>query len=131
MSSIFTQIIAGEIPSHKVYEDERTFAFLDIHPIQPGHMLVVPKTEVDRLEDLSDEDYAALMNATRAAMHRVREVLGVQRACLKVEGFDVPHVHIHVIPCNTAKEFYNHPDPAAEPDHVALAAMAEKLAFTS
>jgi histidine triad (HIT) family protein len=129
MSTIFTQIINGDIPSHKVYEDERTFVFLDIYPIQPGHLLVVPKTEVDRLEDLADEDYTALMDTTRKLMHRVREVLGVKRACLKAEGFDVPHAHMHVIPCNTAKEFYNHPDRTAEPDHEALAKIAQKLAF--
>lgn len=129
MSTIFSKIISGEIPSHKIYEDERTFAFLDIYPIQPGHVLIVPKVEVDKLEDLEDADYDAVMQTTRRVMHRVREVLGAERACLKVEGFDVPHAHIHVIPCNTAKEFYNHPDRSAEPDHAALVTIAARLAF--
>jgi histidine triad (HIT) family protein len=129
MSTIFSKIVSGEIPSHKIYEDERTFVFLDIYPIQPGHVLVVPKAEVDKLEDLENADYAALMHTTRLVMHRVRKVLGAQRACLKVEGFDVPHAHMHVIPCNTAKEFYNHPDRSVEPDHIALAEIAQKLAF--
>lgn len=129
MSTIFTKIIQGDIPSHKIYEDERTYAFLDIFPVQPGHVLIVPKVEVDHLEDLSNEDYAALMETTRKVMHRVRAVLGVKRACLKVEGFDIPHAHMHVIPCNSAKEFYNRPNADAEPDHAALAAMAQRLAF--
>jgi len=129
MSSIFSKIIAGEIPSHKIYEDERTYAFLDIYPVQPGHLLVVPKTEVDRLEDLSDEDYAAIMDTVKKLMKRVREVLGVKRACLKVEGFDVPHAHIHIIPCNEAKDFFNHPNRNQEPDHQALAEIARQLAL--
>lgn len=129
MSSIFSKIIAGEIPSHKIYEDERTYAFLDIYPVQPGHLLVVPKTEVDKLDDLSDEDYAAVMATVKKLMKRVREVLGTQRACLKVEGFDVSHAHIHVIPCNQAKDFFARPDRATQPDHEALAAIAKRLAL--
>lgn len=63
--SIFTKIIKGEIPSHKIYEDDKTYAFLDIHPIQPGHVLVVPKIQVDNIWDLPDEDYHALMDVTK------------------------------------------------------------------
>lgn len=128
--SIFTRIIRGEIPSHKVYEDEHTLAFLDINPARPGHVLVVPKDEVDRLEDLTDHQYAALNAAVRKVMKRVVEVFGQEyRACLKVEGFDVPHAHVHVIPCRTAADFWAKPAAGVEPDHKALAKVAAKLAF--
>lgn len=128
--SIFTRIINGEIPAHKVYEDDKTLAFLDIHPAVPGHTLVVPKTQVDRLEDLDDDEYVALMATVRMVMHRVVEVYGSEyRACLKLEGFDVPHAHIHVMPCRNAADFWTKQRMDAEPDHDALAATAKRLAF--
>lgn len=128
METIFTKIINDTIPAHKIYEDDTTLAFLDIHPAQPGHTLVVPKKQVDRLEDLSDEDYAALMSSVKKVMRQIVEVFGSEyRACLKLEGFDVPHAHVHVIPCRTALDFWRKPDMSAEPDHVGLAAMAAKL----
>src|SRR5437660_2164632 len=76
--SIFTKIIKGEIPSHKVYEDDRTFAFLDIHPVQPGHTLVIPKKQIEFVWDLPDEDYMAVMLAAKKIARRMREVLGVR-----------------------------------------------------
>ncbi|HXH26659.1 MAG TPA: HIT family protein [Candidatus Acidoferrum sp.] len=128
--SIFTKIINGQIPCHKVYEDDKTFAFLDIHPARPGHTLIVPKLQVDRLEMLPDEDYVALMAAVKKAMQRVAEVFGSEyRACLKLEGFDVPHAHVHVIPCRDAGDFWTRQNMDAPPDHEALSAMAEKLFF--
>lgn len=128
--SIFTQIINGTIPCHKVYEDERTIVFLDIHPAQPGHMLVVPKVQIDRLEDLETADYDAIMVTLQKVMRRVVEVFGPDyRACLKLEGFDVPHAHIHVIPCKTAADFWAKQNPNATPDHATLAQIAQKLAF--
>ncbi len=129
--SIFTKIIRGEIPAHKVYEDEQVLAFLDIHPAVEGHTLVVPRTQVDRLEDLEGADYQALMNAVRNVMHRIVEVYGEEyRACLKLEGFDVPHVHVHVIPCRTAADFWTKQRMDVEPDHEALAKVAEKIKFS-
>lgn len=130
MDSIFTKIINGEIPAHKIFEDDKTFAFLDIHPAQPGHTLVVPKRQVDRLEDLSEADFAALMATVKRVMQRIVAVYGDEyRACLKLEGFDVPHAHVHVIPCRTAAEFWTKQRMDAEPDHQALAATAKQLAF--
>lgn len=129
--SIFTKIIRGEIPCHKVYEDEKTLAFLDIHPAMPGHTLVVPKNQVDRLEDLPPEDYIALMAAVKKVMQRIVSVYGSDfRACLKLEGFDVPHAHLHVIPCRTAADFWAKQRMDTPPDHPALAAEAKKLFFT-
>ncbi|SRR6266550_86975 len=128
--SIFSKIINGDIPAHKVYEDEHALAFLDIHPAVPGHTLVVPKAQVDRLEDMSQDEYTALMAAVKKVMRRVVEVLGSDyRACLKLEGFDVPHAHVHVIPCRTAADFWTKQRMDIEPDHAALADMAKKLAF--
>jgi histidine triad (HIT) family protein len=130
MASIFTQIINGEIPCHKLYEDERTFAFLDIHPIQPGQVLVVPKKEVSFVWDLEDEDYRALMATVRKAGRRLREVFPQkQRVGVMIEGLDVTdHAHVKVFPFDKG-EYRTVPDMSAEPDHAALAEMAKKLAF--
>ncbi len=126
--SIFTRIINGEIPSHKIYEDDLTFAFLDIHPAQPGHMLVVPKTQVDRLEDLDDKEYEAITITVKMLMQHVIRVFGADyRACLKLEGFDVPHAHVHIIPCKTAQGFWTKQRMDIEPDHEALSQMAGRL----
>lgn len=127
--TIFTKIINGEIPCHKVYEDEKTLAFLDIYPISPGHTLVISKVQIDHFDELSDEDYDAVFTTVKKISKRVKEVLGVQRACLRVEGFDVPHAHVHVIPCNIPGDFYNESRMSVEPDHQGLDRMAQKLAF--
>ena len=97
MSSIFTKIINGEIPCYKIYEDDKTFAFLDIHPETKGHLLVVPKTEVDKIYDLSDEDYIALMATVKKLSKHMESVFGV-RTLWKVVGTDVPHAHVHLEP---------------------------------
>ena len=127
--SIFTKIIKGEIPCHKVYEDDKTIAFLDIYPIRPGHVLVVPKAQQDHFDALLKDDYDALFMTVKNVAKRIKDVLGVERACLRVEGFDVPHAHVHVIPCNEPDDFYNPTRMQHEPDHSALAAIAKKLYF--
>ncbi|HKX73694.1 MAG TPA: HIT family protein [Candidatus Saccharimonadales bacterium] len=128
--SIYTRIIRGELPSHKVYEDEKTLAFLDIHPVRPGHTLVVPKVQVNRVEDLADDDYAALMQSVRKVMRRIVEVYGREyRACVKIIGFDVPHAHVQVFPCRSGKDWFAEQDTESDPDHTALAEIAKKLAF--
>ena len=96
MASIFSKIIAGEIPCYKIYEDEKTFAFLDIHPETPGHTLVVPKNEVDKIYDLPMEDYLAVMKTVKILAKRMEEVFG-ERTLLKVIGTDVPHAHVHLV----------------------------------
>ena len=100
MPSIFTKIINGEIPCYKIYEDDKTFAFLDIHPETRGHTLVVPKKEVDKLYDLEDEDYFAVMNTARKLSSHMEKVLGA-RTLWKVVGTDVPHAHIHLMPLDS------------------------------
>lgn len=127
--SIFTKIIKGEIPCHKIYEDDKTIAFLDIHPIRPGHTLVVPKEQIDHLWDLSDETYQAVMATCKKVAHKIREVTGAARVGVHVIGLDVPHAHVHLFPFDTMEEYRTVVDMSTEPDHRALAAMAEKLAI--
>jgi len=127
--SIFTKIVKGEIPCHKVYEDELTFAFLDIHPKTPGHTLVIPKQQVEFVWELDSSIYQALMSTVQKVANRQKEVLGSPYVGSMVFGMDVPHAHVHVFPFTTSEEFGHKPDMSAEPDHDALAKMAEKLAF--
>ena len=97
MPSIFTQIINGDIPSYKIYEDDKTYAFLDIHPDTKGHTLVVPKKEVDKIYDLDDADYQALMATVKKLSKHMEQILG-KRTLWKVIGTDVPHAHVHLLP---------------------------------
>ena len=97
MSTIFSKIITGEIPSYKIYEDEKTYAFLDINPESKGHTLVVPKNEVDVIYDLPKEDWDALWETVRIVSKHMEEVLG-KRIVMKVVGTDVPHAHVHLMP---------------------------------
>lgn len=97
MSSIFTKIINGEIPCYKIYEDDKTLAFLDINPETKGHTLVVPKKEVDKIYELDDEDYRALMDTVKKLSKHMEEVFGA-RTLWKVIGTDVPHAHVHLLP---------------------------------
>ncbi len=97
MNSIFSKIIAGEIPSYKIYEDDKAYAFLDINPESEGHTLVVPKVEIDKIYDLEDEDYVALMRAAKKIAKHLEEKTG-KRTIWKIYGVDVPHAHIHLIP---------------------------------
>jgi histidine triad (HIT) family protein len=127
--SIFTKIVKGEIPAHKVYEDERVLAFLDIHPTTTGHTLVIPKRQVEFLWDLDDEDYQAVMMAAKTVARRQRDVLGVKYVGVKVIGVDVPHAHVQLIPFSSAGEYNQPQDMESEPNHSELAGVAEKLRF--
>lgn len=127
--SIFTKIINGQIPSHKIYEDDLTYAFLDIHPVQPGHVLVVPKKQVEFLWDLEDADYHAVMATAKKLAAHIRTTLRVPYVGVKVIGVDVPHAHVHLIPFTATAEYNIHPDMAAEPDHGVLAQIATRLAL--
>lgn len=127
--SLFTKIIKGEIPCHKVYEDDETLAFLDIHPVVDGHTLVIPKKQVEFVWDLDDEDYQALMASVKKVARHMREVLGVPYVGVQVVGVDVPHAHVHLVPFTTAEEYRGHSDMNAEPDHAKLAEIAAKLAL--
>lgn len=97
MSSVFSKIVAGEIPCYKIYEDDVCLAFLDINPEAKGHTLVIPKIEVDKIYDLDDATYTHLFMVAKKLMKHMEEKLGA-RTIMKVIGVDVPHAHIHLIP---------------------------------
>ena len=99
MSTVFTKIIKGELPSYKIYEDDKTYAFLDIEPETPGHTLVAPKVEVDKIYDLEPEDYDAVMATVKKLAKHFDQVLG-KRTMIKIVGIDVPHAHVHLLPVN-------------------------------
>ena len=124
--SIFTKIIKGEIPAHKLYEDDQTLAFLDIHPVQPGHTLVVPKVQIDKVYDLDEATHQALMATVKKVAAHLDAVLG-KRVSYRVTGVDVPHAHVQLIPFSDVSELKVQQDMTTEPDHEALAAMAKRL----
>ncbi len=125
--SIFTKIIKGEIPANKIYEDDKTIAFLDIHPVTEGHTLVVPKTQVEFVWDLPEEDYLALQRTVQKVALHLRETLAVPYVGEQIIGVDVPHAHIQLIPFRTATEFRRVVDMNADSDFDALAATGAKL----
>lgn len=130
--SIFTKIIKGDIPSHKIYEDDKTYAFLDIYPDEEGHTLLVPKVQVDKIYELTDEEYTNLWLVAKKLARHIEQITG-KRVIFKVIGVDVPHAHIHLIPYDPK----NHQDRsehqaekmAREPDHPTLASVARQLAL--
>lgn len=105
MASIFSRIVAGEIPCHKVWEDRHHLAFLDINPWVEGHTLVIPKLEHDYLFDMNDDAYARLHLAAKQVAVLLKEKLGCRRVCTMVIGYEVPHVHIHLLPTNQMSDF--------------------------
>lgn len=129
--TIFTKIIKGEIPSCKVHEDEKTYALMDIYPIQEGQVLVVPKEPANFVWDMNSDDYAALMATVQEVGKRLREAYPhKKRIGVIIEGLDVvDHAHVKVFPFDDHDEFCNVPDHSKEPDYETLDAMAKKLAF--
>ena len=104
MSSIFTKIINGEIPSYKVAENDEFYAFLDINPNAKGHTLVVPKKEVNKLFDLEEESYNALMSYARKIAIALEKAVPCKRIGMAVIGLEVPHVHVHLIPLQAMED---------------------------
>ena len=104
MASIFTRIVNGEIPCHKVAEDENYLAFLDISPLTEGHTLVIPKREVDYIFDLDDETLAGMMLFAKRIAERQKRNLDCKRVAVVVLGLEVPHAHIHLIPMNSEND---------------------------
>jgi histidine triad (HIT) family protein len=98
MPSIFSKIIAGEIPSYKIAETDKYFAFLDINPLKEGHTLVIPKKEVDQLFELDDETYKGLWLFAKEVATALKKVIPCKRIGVAVIGLEVPHAHIHLIP---------------------------------
>lgn len=104
MSSIFSKIVSGEIPSYKVAEDERFLAFLDIFPLAKGHTLVIPKKETDYLFDMESEEYMALWAFAQKVAKAQKQVIPCERIGVAVIGLEVPHAHIHLIPIDSVAD---------------------------
>ena len=130
MASIFTRIINGEIPCHKIAETEDYFAFLDIRPMAKGHTLVIPKKEVDYIFDLEDEQLTGLHLFAKKVAKALEATVPCKRIGMAVIGIEVPHVHIHLIPLNSLQDItFTKPPVEVSAEEMAgiAAAMAEKL----
>jgi histidine triad (HIT) family protein len=115
--TIFSKIIAGEIPSYKIAENEKFFAFLDIFPLREGHVLVVPKTEVDNLFDLPREFLSEMLVFARPVAKAIEKAFPCNRCGISVIGLEVPHAHIHLVPINSANDLnFTQPKPQASAD---------------
>ena len=125
MPSIFSRIVAGEIPAHRLAEDDRFLAFLDVRPIRPGHALVIPKEEIDHFFDLPDDLLGALMVFAKPVANAIRQVTGAARVGCAVVGVEVPHAHLHLVPVDSVGDLDFR--KAREADGDDLAAMAEKV----
>lgn len=99
--TIFSKIIKGELPSYKIAENDRFFAFLDINPLVPGHTLVVPKQEIDKFFDMPDDLLSEIMVFAKPIAHAIEQAFPCNRCALSVVGIEVPHVHVHLVPLNT------------------------------
>jgi len=102
--TIFSKIIAGEIPSYKIAENEKFFAFLDIFPLREGHVLVVPKTEIDKFFDLPDEFLSEMLLFAKPIAKAIERSFNCDRCGIEVVGLEVPHAHMHLIPINSAND---------------------------
>ena len=100
MPTIFSKIIAGEIPAHKILENDQYLAFLDLRPVNPGHTLVIPKKEIDYIFDIEDELLAGLMAFAKKVAKAIKKTVPCQKVGVMVAGIEVPHAHIHLIPIN-------------------------------
>ena len=129
MASIFSKIITGEIPCHKIAEDESCFAFLDINPNQTGHTLCVTKKEQDKFLDLSLADYQKLMFFSRKVALAIQETIPCKRVGMSIIGLEVPHVHVHLIPLNVMKDATFQSKVEATPEQLAQTARAIAKVF--
>lgn len=102
--TIFSKIISGEIPSYKIAEDDQFLAFLDVFPLVKGHVLVVPKTEVDKIFDLPDEYLSAMLVFSKPIAKAIERTMDCRRCGISVVGLEVPHAHLHLLPINTAND---------------------------
>jgi len=127
MSSLFTKIVAGEIPCHKIAEDDNYFAFLDINPVAKGHTLCIPKKEVDYIFDVEDELLAGLMVFSKKVAKAIESVVPCARVGVTVIGLEVPHAHVHLIPIRSLHDM-NFEKPKKILSSEELKGMASKIA---
>lgn len=104
MDSIFTKIVKGEIPSYKIAEDDKFYAFLDINPLHEGHTLVIPKKETDYIFDIEDKEYQEYWSFAKKVSRAIEKVIECERIGIAVIGLEVPHAHIHLIPINNVED---------------------------
>lgn len=126
MATIFSKIVAGEIPSYKIAEDDKHYAFLDINPVAPGHTLVIPKKEVSYLFDLSDEEYTALQLFAKKVALAMKKALPCEHIGVTVIGLEVPHAHIHLVPI-TKESDMNFSKPKMTLDPAEMVEIKEKI----
>lgn len=126
MSTIFSRIIRGEIPCHKIAENEMYFAFLDIMPLAPGHVLVVPKVEIDYIFDLDEEILSGLLPYAKIIAKAMEKVMPCERIGISVIGLEVPHAHVHLIPLRTMDDI-NFSRPKMKMTNAELEAIAFKI----
>lgn len=127
MSSIFSKIVKGEIPSYKIAETNDYYAFLDINPLAKGHTLVIPKKEVDYLFDLQDDEYAGLQLFAKKVALAIKEVIPCTRIGVAVIGLEVPHAHIHLVPINGMGDL-NFANPKLGIDAAEMKSISENIA---
>lgn len=116
MSTLFTKIIAWEIPSFKVYEDTYVYAFLDIFPQAPWHVLIVPKIEVDHFSDVPEPYYTAIFQAAKKLSKAIEKTTGCKRVIALFVGYEIPHCHYQLIPTNSMDDLVSHKNPQANAD---------------
>ena len=124
--TIFSKIIVGEIPSYKIAENEKFFAFLDIFPLREGHVLVIPKLETDKLFDLPENYLAEILLFAQPIAHAIEKAFDCNRCGISVVGLEVPHAHIHLIPINTANDL-NFMQPKPQASAAQLQAVQQKI----
>ena len=126
MSSIFSKIVRGEIPSYKIAEDDHYLAFLDIFPLAVGHVLVIPKNETDSIFELNDQEYRGLFLFAKKISKAIEKTIPCKRVGIAVIGLEVPHAHIHLIPLQTVEDI-NFSKPKLKLDPDMLKGIAEKI----
>jgi histidine triad (HIT) family protein len=126
MATIFTKIISGEIPAHKISETQKFLAFLDINPLVEGHVLVIPKKEVEYIFDLEDEEYRELMLFAKSVAISLKKAIPCKRIGVAIIGLEVPHTHIHLVPLNQMDDI-NFSRPKLYPSNEELSATADKI----
>jgi histidine triad (HIT) family protein len=126
MATIFSRIIAGEIPSFKIAENDQFYAFLDIFPLVPGHTLVVPKKEVDKLFDMNENDLSAVLQFARPIAKAIEKAFPCQRCGMAVIGLEVPHAHVHLVPIDAADDL-NFTRPKLKPSQDELKEAQQKI----
>jgi histidine triad (HIT) family protein len=126
MATIFTKIISGEIPAYKISETQKFLAFLDVNPLVEGHVLVIPKKEVEYIFDLEDEEYRELMLFAKSVAISLKKAIPCKRIGVAIIGLEVPHTHIHLVPLNQMDDI-NFSRPKLHPSNEELSATADKI----